>query len=569
MKVMAKPAAFANDIRRSQIGKYQLLAHIATGGMGIIYKAVDEETSQTVALKILLPALAHHPLSLEQFRREAGRFAKLRHENIVSLYEFGEANGIFFLALEFVHGIDLHEYISRKGQLDPPEACALLLQAVRALGYLHQQKIVHRDVKPSNFLVTRVRRTARGGARTGMGGVAESRLVKLIDLGLARDVCDEEMRLTRTGFMVGTIDYIAPEQARDGRLADFRSDIYSLGCTFYHMLSGRPPFSEGSIPERVIKHQEAAPPDIRLFNPNLSPSLVDVLQRMLAKKPNDRYQDLRAVLSDLTSAAPGAVQDLRDLSPEVWNGQPLSVSPADPGGRYRGRGAGLEGVKVPAAREEEEIDHSSPLSRDITAKQRQAALGQFERANHVIALRGYDYGIHLLLSCCRLDPANLIYRQFLRRLEKFLFQNKLRSNRLSWLTTLPAKFLFQAAWKSRQYLKVIEYGERILVRDPWDIKTQMIMAEAAEYLGLTNLAMWILEQAWQSDSHTRALNRALERLYEKRGHYAQAISLLKLMIRENPDDGEALGRLQNLAAEDTLVRGQYEKIVGKRLQLAP
>jgi tetratricopeptide (TPR) repeat protein len=209
------------------------------------------------------------------------------------------------------------------------------------------------------------------------------------------------------------------------------------------------------------------------------------------------------------------------------------------------------------------------LSRDITAKQRQAALGQFERANHVIALRGYDYGIHLLLSCCRLDPANLIYRQFLRRLEKFLFQNKLRSNRLSWLTTLPAKFLFQAAWKSRQYLKVIEYGERILVRDPWDIKTQMIMAEAAEYLGLTNLAMWILEQAWQSDSHTRALNRALERLYEKRGHYAQAISILKLMIRENPDDGEALGRLQNLAAEDTLVRGQYEKIVGKRLQLAP
>jgi tetratricopeptide (TPR) repeat protein len=331
------------------------------------------------------------------------------------------------------------------------------------------------------------------------------------------------------------------------------------------MLSGRPPFSEGSIPERVIKHTEAAPPNIRLFNPQLSPDLVDVLQRMLAKKPEDRYQNLRAVLSDLTSAVPGAVRETPGQSSgTVANGKAGRPS----------RQAPWPGAKAPGAGLEKGIDNDlacrpAPLIRDITARYRRAALGQFERANQVIALRGYDYGVHLLLSCCRLDPANLIYRQFLRRLEKAMFQNKLRSNRLSWLTMLPAKFLFHAAWKSSRYLKVIEYGERILVRDPWDVGTQMIMAEAAVRLGLPNLAMWILEQAWQRDSHTPALNRALSRLYEKRGHFTQAIALLKLMIRENPADGEAVGRLQNLAAEDTIVRGQYEKIVAKRLPIAP
>jgi hypothetical protein len=578
MKVMATPAAFKSEFRSSQIGKYQLLEHIATGGMGIIYKAVNERTSQTVALKILLPALAHHPLSLEQFRREAGRFAKLRHENIVSLYEFGEANGIFFLALEYVHGIDLHEYISRLGQLDEPEACELLLQAVRALGYLHQQKIVHRDVKPSNFLLTRIRHAEARGERRGSRGdwqarpsslsSSPSRLVKLIDLGLARDVCDDEMRLTRAGFMVGTVDYIAPEQARDGRLADFRSDIYSLGCTFYHMLAGRPPFSEGTIPERVIKHTEAPPPDIRLFHPNLSDGVASVLQRMLAKKPEDRYQDLRAVLGDLTSAvAPNGQKPGGQTSATV--GKPKAQEIALAGASWTNDQV-LPALAFPQEQEGGDDLRERPVTLPgVTAKHRRAALGQFERANQVIALRGYDYGTHLLLSCCRLDPGNLIYRQFLRRVEKFLFQNNLRSNRFSWLTTLPAKLLFQTAWKSRQYLKVIEFGERILVRDPWDIKTQTIMAEAAEYLGLTNLALWILEQAWQSDSHTAALNRALARLYERRGHFTQAIALLKLMIRENPLDGEALGRLQDLAVEDTLVRGQYEKIVGKRLQPAP
>ena len=139
-----------------------------------------------------------------------------------------------------------------------------------------------------------------------------------------------------------------------------------------------------------------------------------------------------------------------------------------------------------------------------------------------------------------------------------------RSTRLAWWKTLPAKVLLESAWKAKNFVRVIEYGERILVRNPWDRRTQMIMSEAADALGLTNLAMWILEQAWQKETHTPALNRALARLYEKRGHLPQAIALWKLMLREDPEDGEAQCQLNNLGAKETLVRGQYEQMVANR-----
>jgi serine/threonine protein kinase len=520
---------------RSYIGRYRLLAHIATGGMGIIYKARDEETRQTVALKILLPGLAQNPTTLERFRREAVRYAKLRHEHIVRLHEFGEANGIHFLALDYVDGIDLHEYISRKGMLDADEACLLITQAVRALAYLHQQNIVHRDIKPSNILITK---------KDGWP------IIRLTDLGLAREISGDEIRLTRTGYMVGTIDYIAPEQARDSQSVDPRSDIYSLGCTFYHMLAGRPPFSEGSLPERLLRHVDTAPPDVRQFHPGMPREIVTLLQRMLAKKPEERYQSPLEILADLNrlerGQAPGFEnQESRIENPEANDEEQPRIE-----------------------RAEDPRDEDSSLQPSVfdppSSFSHKAALGQFQRANQVIAVHNYDYAIHLLLSCCKLDPANLVYRQFLRRLERALFQNNLRSTRFAWWTTLPAKILFESAWKAKNYWRVIEYGERVLVRNPWEIRVQTIMAEAAEALGLSNLAMWLLEQAWQKETHTPALNRALAGMYEKRGHLPQAIALWKLMLRENPQDGEAQWQLQNLGARETLMRGQYEAIVAKR-----
>src|SRR5262249_13231716 len=153
--------------------------------------------------------------------------------------EFGEERGYYFLVLEYVNGTDLQEYINRKGRLDPEESCQLLIQAARALDYLHQQDEVHRDIKPSNFLI----------AETD-GAV----VLQLTRLGVARDIKDEEFRITRAGFTVGPINCMSPEQARDSGLADIRSDLYSLGCTFYHMLTGQPPFDEGGLTERLYKH---------------------------------------------------------------------------------------------------------------------------------------------------------------------------------------------------------------------------------------------------------------------------------------------------------------------------
>src|SRR5579884_1810973 len=253
--------------RRLQIGQYLVIRHLATGGMGAVYRAQHAETGRIVALKVLSPDLASNPVMLARFRREAGHALKVKHEHIVELYEWGQANGVYFLALEFVDGIDLHEYIDRKGQLDVREARELLIQAAKALDHLHGQGIVHRDVKPSNFLVAR---------RDGQPWL------KLIDLGLAREVKEEEFRLTRASYTLGTIDYMSPEQARDSGRADGRSDIYSLGCTFYHMLAGRPPFGEGSLTERILAHREEDVPDVRELNPRVPAKAAAILQRMLA-----------------------------------------------------------------------------------------------------------------------------------------------------------------------------------------------------------------------------------------------------------------------------------------------
>ena len=273
-----------NRIRRLRIGRYQVLSHIATGGMGAVYKAEDVDSGREVALKVLSPEAAANPAMVARFRREAGHAQKLKHENIVTLYEWGQASGIYFLALEYIDGIDLFEYIQRKRQLNAEESRDLVIQAAKALAHLHQTGIVHRDIKPSNFLVTQ---------KDGRP------FLKLIDLGLARETNAEEFRLTRASHTLGTVDYMAPEQARDSGKADVRSDIYSLGCTWYHMLAGTAPFPKGSLTERIMQHSEAEPPDIRQFNPKVPPRAVGILRRMLAKDPTDRYQTPAALLGDL------------------------------------------------------------------------------------------------------------------------------------------------------------------------------------------------------------------------------------------------------------------------------
>jgi serine/threonine-protein kinase len=287
---MSSESAAKGPQRTIQIGKYRVLAHLATGGMGAVYKAYDAAARCDIALKVLTPEMAAKPIMIERFRREARNTAKLKHENIVQLYEFGESGGIYYIAMEFVEGIDLAEYIDRKGPLDPDEALRLVTQAAKALDHAHRRGIVHRDIKPSNFLLTR-----RKGRL----------VVKLSDFGLSREASTEEFRVTRAGTTVGTVDYISPEQARDSGTADIRSDLYSLGCSWHHLLTGQPPFAEGGLAERLHKHLSVDPPDPRASNPRVSQATAAVLRRLLAKRPADRYQTPAELLRDLYDLVDG------------------------------------------------------------------------------------------------------------------------------------------------------------------------------------------------------------------------------------------------------------------------
>ncbi len=307
---MASESPSADARKAVRIGKYEIIKHIATGGMGAVYRARDTEEDREIALKVLTPEMAAKPAMLERFKREARSAQKLQHENIVTIYECGETNGTHYIAMEFVEGIDLYEFIlKKKGKgLDPEESRQLMIQATRALEHAHANGIIHRDIKPSNFLLQRKNNKL---------------VVKMTDLGLALDVQSEEFRVTRDGTTVGTVDYIAPEQAKDSKAADIRSDLYSLGCTWYHMLAGRPPFPEGGLAERLCKHMMDTPPDIRKFNPRISRDLTAVLAKLLAKEPSDRYQnpsELLVALVNLTAVAelePTRVLDLEPVGGEA------------------------------------------------------------------------------------------------------------------------------------------------------------------------------------------------------------------------------------------------------------
>jgi tetratricopeptide (TPR) repeat protein len=203
----------------------------------------------------------------------------------------------------------------------------------------------------------------------------------------------------------------------------------------------------------------------------------------------------------------------------------------------------------------------SPLP-SPSPEHRRIAAAQFERANQVIASGNHDYGIQLLLTCCKLDPANLTFRQNLRRTEKLKYKNNLRGSRLALLTTAPARARLKNAKRGRNYLKVLEHGEDILVSNPWDTDTQMDMAEAADALGLLDIAIWILDQARQKDPNLPTVNRALAWLFEKRGNFAQAIALWELVRKAVPSDVEASHKAKDLAATETIARGNYEEAMG-------
>ena len=266
------------------VGPYVILEPIAKGGGGKVYKARHGRMNRIVALKVLRTELARDAEAVQRFHREIEVISQLSHPNIVHAYEAGPMGSLLVLVLEYVDGPSLEELVGRGGPLPAPTACEYVRQAAVGLQHAHEHGLVHRDVKPSNLILAK----AHGSQPVG------SRVIKLLDLGLARleqpgkDSSTSNLTiLAGKSVMQGTPDYMAPEQALDFHSADIRADIYSLGCTLYFLLAGRPPFSGKSLAEKLMKHQQAQPPLEELKLPS---GPADVLRKMLAKRSPDRFQ---------------------------------------------------------------------------------------------------------------------------------------------------------------------------------------------------------------------------------------------------------------------------------------
>lgn len=301
---------------RGNLGKYLLQKPIGSGGMGTVYLALDPELNRVVALKILPKEKAVNPGLVKRFRQEAQSAAQLKHDNIVAVYDAGKADGYLYIALEYVDGTDVAQLIKQRGSLPIRRSVEIVKQVAHALEHAFRRGIVHRDIKPSNMLIKR------------------DGTVKLADMGLARSV-DESLDsgVTRVGTTVGTVDYMAPEQARDSKSADIRSDIYSLGCAWYHMLTGQAPFPKGSITNKLYAHIAKPRPDPRKHNERIPESIAATVRRMMARSPKERYQTPAELLEQLERVSsrpdPASEKFLSALSDAV----DTVTSPAKPASR--------------------------------------------------------------------------------------------------------------------------------------------------------------------------------------------------------------------------------------------
>ncbi|QDU19273.1 serine/threonine-protein kinase [Urbifossiella limnaea] len=266
---------------------YKILEQLGKGQMGGVYKAAHA-LGQVVALKILPASRARDARLLARFQREARLLTQLDHPNVVRAYQVGDSGGRHFIAMEFLDGETLDEVLDRRKKLPVPEAVRLVRQALDGLGHLHERRTVHRDIKPSNLMVTPP--PPKHGPDTTLDAT-----LKILDVGLGRELFAEALgpddqtatQLTVEGAVVGTPDYMSPEQAKDARTSDIRSDLYSLGCVLFHLVSGRPVFTESSVTAQLLRHATDAPPPLP---PDAPPGLQAVLDRFLAKNPDDRFQ---------------------------------------------------------------------------------------------------------------------------------------------------------------------------------------------------------------------------------------------------------------------------------------
>jgi serine/threonine protein kinase len=287
-----------------KVGTYTVLEWLGRGGMGQVYKARHADTGDVVALKIIHPELLSDAAAVKQFRWENRAIAGMAHANIVRTFEAGKEGDKHFFAMECVEGTDLEKLVQLFGPLPIPEACDYIRQAALGLQHAHERCLVHRDIKPANLLVHGStgddEHAVPPGARGQWVGHA---VLKILDWGLASLRPPAGRRRSTSAEtkedLVGTADYIAPEQATNPAGANIRADVYSLGCTLYFLLSGRVPFPGGSLMQKLLKHQKSEPAPVTELRSEVPAALVSVLHRMMAKRPEDRYQTPAAVATAL------------------------------------------------------------------------------------------------------------------------------------------------------------------------------------------------------------------------------------------------------------------------------
>ena len=281
---MLDPRQLGQALEGQQLDHVLLEKFVGGGGMGAVFRAWDTNLHRTVAVKVL-SLRADDSDSERRFQTEARSAARLDHPNIARAHYVGEDRGVPYIVFEYIEGTNVRDLVYSNGPFSLGDALNIVLQIAGALGHAWEREVVHRDIKPSNIILT------------------PDGLAKLVDMGLARleHLDHAEQEKTATGVTLGTFDYISPEQARNPRDADIRSDIYSLGCTLFFMLAGRPPFLEGNVVQKLLAHQSTLPPDIRELRPDVPNTIATVIGMMLAKRPEDRFQTPLDAAAALTS----------------------------------------------------------------------------------------------------------------------------------------------------------------------------------------------------------------------------------------------------------------------------
>ncbi|MBL8796817.1 MAG: serine/threonine protein kinase [Planctomycetia bacterium] len=318
---------------------YEIRTPLGAGGMGAVYQARQQALDRWTAIKFMHASLAADPVAVARFLREARATARMAHPAIVQIHDVGQVDGLPYLVMEYIEGLDLTRLTAQRGPLPLSEACRTVRDVALGLQHAHERGLVHRDIKPSNLMVlTPAQPQGRPGA------------VKILDFGLARlHDRESDFGLTHSDQPLGTPDFIAPEQIDDPRTADARSDLYSLGCTFYFLLTGQAPFAGGSLAHKLDGHRWAAPPSLDALRPGLPPELAAIVQALLAKQPEQRpisTGELAAVLdrllADLPEDEPSSMAPTMDFMTAVT--PPQGSATDGPCRRLHGHSAAVTGL---------------------------------------------------------------------------------------------------------------------------------------------------------------------------------------------------------------------------------